>query len=667
MDIKLSLAMIVRDEEEVLPRCLDSVKDLVHEMIIVDTGSIDSTPDIIQKYAGKVPHFKWVNDFSSARNYSFSLCTGDFILWLDADDVILPEDCRKIHNLDFSRGDIFISPYVYSHDEFGKDALVVPRERIIRRSLGQKWRGDIHEYFPLDTGHQQKEDFRVHHYRRHVSSERNLGILEAIVRGGNSLPGSIVPSVDSRYVYYLGKEYQDSGRYSEAIVYLQEFVDRQDGFWEDVFTAYYRLAQCFFLDNNPESALKAIYKSIEIEPRRAEPYCLLGDYYQGLGDIKKAIHWYEIATHIERPPELLSSYQTKYYTWLPYINLCLCYNTIGLVDKAYEANQKFLEYRPEDSRALKNKEILGPARKNDKYKKDGQGKKLNLGCGGKPIEGYVGVDLFSGPTVDEVFEIYRIPYKADTIGGIYSEHALEHLSFSEAQEALSEWFRVLEPGAELILKMPDFEDCCKHYLNAPINHSIFYRTRCWYKFTIFGIQRSLSGEPDAAQFHRCGFSKEEMRILLEQAGFHVESIHNYDGWSTPSMEIHAFKPGTGPKVAWVIPEDWDAAPIRLRNLNVHQWLKRHGYRSFITDLEGAKSADVVVIGRGFNQGVLEKVRELKTLGKRVFCDFCEDILDYPLIREVIMECDKIICCSETLEKKVKEINTNTVVIEEAWE
>lgn len=659
--------MIVRDEEAVLPRCLESVKDLVHEMVVVDTGSVDSTPDIIQKYTGKVPRFTWVNDFAAARNYSFSLCTGDFIIWLDADDVIPEEEVRKIRNLDFSGKELIISPYIYNHDEFGNDDLVVPRERIIKRSLGDKWEGRIHEYFPMTSPHQYVSDFKVHHYRRHVSSDRNIGILEEIVKGGNPLPGAIVPGVDSRYVLYLGREYQDMGRHEEAIPYLQEFVDRRDGFWEYIFNAYYRLGQCHFILHNFEAGLRAIYQCIEIEPRQSEPYCLLGDYYSNKGEFRKAIHWYEVATQIQRPAELLSSYQPKFYTWLPYLNLCLCYNQIGEVDKAYDANQKVLQYRPKDPAALNNKAILGPGRKRDKYKKDGRGKKLNLGCGGKPIEGYVGVDLFKGPTVDEVFEIHRIPYKADSIGGIYSEHALEHLSFGEAEEALTEWYRVLEPGAELILKMPDFEDCCKHYLAAPLNHSSFFRTRCWYKFTVFGIQKSQSGEPDAAQFHRCGFSKEEIKIVLERTGFQVNSIVNYDGWSTPSMEIHAIKPVKGPQIAWIAPENWDSGPVRLRILNVNQWLKSHGYGSKVTDWKGAESASVVVVGKVFDQETLTKVREFKTKGKRVICDLCEDIFQYPFVSDILRECDQVVCCSYALEEKAKVVNPHTVTIEEAWE
>ena len=80
--------MIVRDEEDVLGRCLDSVRGLVDEIVIADTGSEDSTRAIALRYTDKVYDFTWVDDFSAARNFAFSKASGDYLLWLDADDVI---------------------------------------------------------------------------------------------------------------------------------------------------------------------------------------------------------------------------------------------------------------------------------------------------------------------------------------------------------------------------------------------------------------------------------------------------------------------------------------------------------------------------------------------------------------------------------------------------
>jgi glycosyltransferase involved in cell wall biosynthesis len=86
--------MIVKNEAVVLARCLDSAKDIVDEIIIVDTGSIDATKAIALGYTDKVYDFKWINDFSAARNFAYSKATMDYQFWLDADDV-LPEKSQK--------------------------------------------------------------------------------------------------------------------------------------------------------------------------------------------------------------------------------------------------------------------------------------------------------------------------------------------------------------------------------------------------------------------------------------------------------------------------------------------------------------------------------------------------------------------------------------------
>lgn len=91
--------MIVKNEEHVLARCLDSLKDLVDEIIIVDTGSTDSTKDIALKYTDVVYDFKWNDDFSEARNYAFSLCTCDYIYSADADEYLDEDNQIQFKNL----------------------------------------------------------------------------------------------------------------------------------------------------------------------------------------------------------------------------------------------------------------------------------------------------------------------------------------------------------------------------------------------------------------------------------------------------------------------------------------------------------------------------------------------------------------------------------------
>ena len=83
---KLSVSMIVKNEEKHLNRCLSSIRDAADEIVIVDTGSTDKTIEIAESFGAKVFNYNWINDFSSARNFALSKCSGDWILYLDADE-----------------------------------------------------------------------------------------------------------------------------------------------------------------------------------------------------------------------------------------------------------------------------------------------------------------------------------------------------------------------------------------------------------------------------------------------------------------------------------------------------------------------------------------------------------------------------------------------------
>lgn len=95
----ISLCMIVKDEENYLEKCLDSVKKIADEIIIVDTGSKDKTKGIAKKFNAKIYDFKWNHDFSEARNFSIKKAAKDWILVLDADETISKKDQNKIKKL----------------------------------------------------------------------------------------------------------------------------------------------------------------------------------------------------------------------------------------------------------------------------------------------------------------------------------------------------------------------------------------------------------------------------------------------------------------------------------------------------------------------------------------------------------------------------------------
>ena len=91
--------MIVRDEERNLPKCLKSVDGLFDELVVVDTGSVDSTKEIALACGARVVDFTWCQDFAAARNFSLANATGDYAFWLDADDLIEPPERAKLETL----------------------------------------------------------------------------------------------------------------------------------------------------------------------------------------------------------------------------------------------------------------------------------------------------------------------------------------------------------------------------------------------------------------------------------------------------------------------------------------------------------------------------------------------------------------------------------------
>ncbi len=92
----LSVCLIVRNEEPNLARALRSVRDVAEEIVVVDTGSTDRSVDIARGYGARVFPFPWRDDFAAARNYSFDQAENDWILWLDADEELLPHSANVL-------------------------------------------------------------------------------------------------------------------------------------------------------------------------------------------------------------------------------------------------------------------------------------------------------------------------------------------------------------------------------------------------------------------------------------------------------------------------------------------------------------------------------------------------------------------------------------------
>jgi tetratricopeptide (TPR) repeat protein len=170
----ISLCMIVKNEEEYLPRCLASVKPLVDQLIVVDTGSTDRTVEIAESFGASVYHHEWEGNFSKARNISMGYADCDWIVILDADEELNSEDIptlrEAIETTDFNA--ISVSVYNYSAQKRMYTSFL-PSIRAFRRSLGGYYEGIVHNQlrFPTPQG-VLRVPVRIDHYGYGLSPEQ---------------------------------------------------------------------------------------------------------------------------------------------------------------------------------------------------------------------------------------------------------------------------------------------------------------------------------------------------------------------------------------------------------------------------------------------------------------------------------------------------------------
>ncbi|WP_197446545.1 methyltransferase domain-containing protein [Tautonia plasticadhaerens] len=145
---RVSLTMIVRDEERDLPRCLGSVADLVDEVVVVDTGSADRSRQVAAGFGARVVEFSWVDHFAEARNAAIDHATGDWILWLDADDRLDEPNRDRLRSLIARLGDEpagYLMRQVNSVAEAPGERVVFDRVHLFPRRPEVRWERRVHE------------------------------------------------------------------------------------------------------------------------------------------------------------------------------------------------------------------------------------------------------------------------------------------------------------------------------------------------------------------------------------------------------------------------------------------------------------------------------------------------------------------------------------------
>jgi len=238
--MSVSLCLIARDEADCLARCLESAREVAGEIIVVDTGSTDGTPDIARAYGARVFHLAWTDDFAAARNHALEQAGGDWILVLDADEVLEKAPAGEWEKLlrDAGAGGYFVT--IRNHVEDGAPATdqVV---RLFRNEPEHRFRGAIHEQVAgaiLTAGRELKHcGLVINHYGylrgRIAAKDKYRRNVAVIGRALAAAPG------DPFLLYSLGTEHLLSGDPETAIPVLQRALPLMtggEGYFRDALT-----------------------------------------------------------------------------------------------------------------------------------------------------------------------------------------------------------------------------------------------------------------------------------------------------------------------------------------------------------------------------------------------------------------------------------------------
>jgi GT2 family glycosyltransferase/Tfp pilus assembly protein PilF len=344
-----SLFMIVRNEEHNLPACLRSVEGLFGQVVVADTGSTDSTRDVARRLGATVVEFPWCDDFAAARNASMAHATGDWLMWLDADDVLDAANRDKLRALLAGlrrEPAAYVMDCVCLPDPRSESDTVVQHLRLFRNLPGLRWEYRVHEQI-LPSLRRSGVAVRfcgvaVHHTgyqdpalrRRKLDRDLRLLRLDEIDRP------------DDPYVLFnLGSNLQDRGQPAEALPYLRRSLERSEPRASIVRKLYALVAQCHRQLGDPLEALAACARGKAHYPEDAELLFLEGLLWQQVGDLPAAeAAFLRLLTTKEAPH--FASVSGGLRGWKGRQNLAAVYHAMGRDDAAEALWRQVLAERP---------------------------------------------------------------------------------------------------------------------------------------------------------------------------------------------------------------------------------------------------------------------------------------------------------------------------------
>lgn len=302
--ITISLCMIVKNEEKILKRCLDSVADLVDEIIIADTGSTDATRAIAAQYTEHVYDYTWIDDFSAARNDVFSKATKEYIYSADADEVLSPENRDRFRLLkETLLPEIEIVQMKYANQlQFGTvyNFDEEYRPKLFKRKRDFVWEGPIHETVRLEPV-VYDSDIVITHLQEESHAKRDLANFRRHWESGYRLPKRLL-GLYARELLLAGDE---EDLVDAAGAFMDAAADNgRDS--EEMAQSCCVVAKAARLVKDTVNFFKYTSKVIA-EEACSEICCEMGHFYEEEGDWEEAAIWYYNAVYETQPILALQS------------------------------------------------------------------------------------------------------------------------------------------------------------------------------------------------------------------------------------------------------------------------------------------------------------------------------------------------------------------------
>ncbi|ACX51421.1 glycosyl transferase family 2 [Ammonifex degensii KC4] len=291
--MRLSLCVIAKNEEENLPRLLSSVRGVVDEIVLVDTGSTDRTVEVGREFGARVFSFPWTGDFSEARNFSLDQATGDWILFLDADEELVEGEGERLRKLlEEGVADAYSLVIVnFVGEREGIDAVLHSSVRVFRNRPEYRFRGRIHEQIVLSIqehgGRIEFTDIKINHYgylsglvRGKKKISRNLALLERAVRESPRDPFNR---------YNLGVEYLRQRDFAAALREFQAAFRYLPSLAVSYASVLVRnIVLCLVALGCYDEALKVLADAKEAYPDYTDLLYCEGCVYLNQGDLERA-------------------------------------------------------------------------------------------------------------------------------------------------------------------------------------------------------------------------------------------------------------------------------------------------------------------------------------------------------------------------------------------